>query len=158
MFLAAHDALTAAGYEHYEISNYARPGCRCRHNETYWANEAYFGFGVGAARYVLGCRELNTRSFAEYLRRVLAGAPAAIQSESLLPDERARETMALQLRRADGIDREAFAKQTGRQLDDLAGPAIARHVASGLLSDDGHRVALTREGMCVADALVEDLL
>src|SRR5204863_1766822 len=45
MFLAAHDALTAAGYEHYEISNHARPGGRCRHNETYWANEAYFGFG-----------------------------------------------------------------------------------------------------------------
>ena len=57
----AIDALEAAGFEHYEISNFARPGRRCRHNQVYWANEAYFGFGMGAARYVRGRRELNTR-------------------------------------------------------------------------------------------------
>ncbi|HUR55556.1 MAG TPA: radical SAM family heme chaperone HemW, partial [Gemmataceae bacterium] len=59
MYEGAIDTLTAAGFEHYEISNFARPGYRCRHNERYWANEAYFGFGVGAARYVNGVRELN---------------------------------------------------------------------------------------------------
>ena len=64
------DVLEAAGFEHYEISNFARPGGkRCRHNQVYWANHAYFGFGMGAARYVDGRRELNTRNLPEYLRR-----------------------------------------------------------------------------------------
>ena len=61
MYELAIDRSTAAGFEHYEVSNFARPGFRCRHNERYWANEAYYGFGVGAARYVGGVRELNTR-------------------------------------------------------------------------------------------------
>ena len=50
MYLVAIDQLPSAGFEHYEISNFARPNGRCRHNEVYWANEAYYGFGVGAAR------------------------------------------------------------------------------------------------------------
>src|SRR5262249_3269678 len=54
MYAAAMDDLAAAGFEHYELSNFARPGSRCRHNETYWAGAAYFGFGPGAARYLGG--------------------------------------------------------------------------------------------------------
>src|SRR5262245_10033045 len=73
MYLHALDALGAAGIQQYEVSNHARPGSECRHNQTYWANFAYFGVGVGAARYVYGRRELNTRSLPTYLRRVLAG-------------------------------------------------------------------------------------
>src|SRR5262249_21685159 len=67
------DTLEAAGFEHYEISSLARPGRRCRHNQVYWANEAYFGFGMGAARYIEGRRELNTRDLRTYMKRVLAG-------------------------------------------------------------------------------------
>ena len=52
LYAEAIDTLEAAGFEHYEISSFARPGRRCRHNQVYWANEAYFGFGMGAARYV----------------------------------------------------------------------------------------------------------
>jgi oxygen-independent coproporphyrinogen-3 oxidase len=158
LYAAAIDALEAAGFEHYEISNFARPGKRCRHNEVYWANEAYFGFGMGAARYVLGRRELNTRDLRGYLRRVLSGEPATFQSEELPPEERARETLAVQLRRADGVRRARFREQTGHDLDAVAGPAIARHVALGLLADDGERVCLTRHGKYVADAVIERLL
>src|SRR4029077_435494 len=110
---AAIDALEAAGFEHYEISNFARPGRRCRHNEVYWANEAYFGFGMGAARYVMGRRELNTRDLQRYVRQALSGKSVTWQSEELPAAERARETMAVQLRRAEGIDRAAFRAQTG---------------------------------------------
>ena len=70
------DTLAAAGFEHYEISSFARSGKRCQHNQVYWANHAYFGFGMGAARYVEGTRELNTRDLDTYLRRVLNGQPA----------------------------------------------------------------------------------
>jgi oxygen-independent coproporphyrinogen-3 oxidase len=158
LYLHALDVLEEAGFEQYEISNFARPGCRSRHNQVYWANEAYFGFGVGAARYVRGCRQVNTRDLRGYMRRAMAGEPTAFQAETLPPEERARETIGQQLRRAEGIHRESFARQTGFDLDRLAGPAIARHVELGLLSDDGVSVRLTRRGKCVADTLILDFL
>jgi oxygen-independent coproporphyrinogen-3 oxidase len=150
--------LDAAGFEQYEISSFARPGKRCRHNQVYWANHAYFGFGMGAARYVEGRREVNTRDLRTYLRRALAGESAAFQSEKLPPEERARETIGLQLRRVEGINRLSFREQTGFDLDALVGPVVQRHVEMGFLQDDGANVRLTRRGRCVADALVLDLL
>src|SRR5207237_6771719 len=123
LYERAMDTLGAAGFEHYEISSFARPGRRCRHNQVYWANHAYFGFGMGAARYVEGRRELNTRDLQTYLRQIRAGESATFQSEQLAPEERARETIAVQLRRADGIERHSFRHQTGFELDTLVGPA-----------------------------------
>ncbi len=158
LYQAGIDTLEEAGFEQYEISNFALPGRRCRHNETYWANEAYFGFGMGAARYVQGRRELNTRDLKTYIRRCLSGEAPTFQSEELPPEERARETMAVQLRRREGIGRGPFHVQTGYDLDALAGEVIARHVELGLLVDDGQRVCLTRAGKYVADAVIERLL
>jgi oxygen-independent coproporphyrinogen III oxidase len=89
---------------------------------------------------------------------VLAGESAAFQVETLEPEERARETMAVQMRRADGIVRGPFLEQTGFSIDALAGDAIARHIDLGLLADDGRSVHLTREGKFVADAVIECLL
>jgi len=158
MYLTAIDRLAAAGFEHYEISNFARLGQRCRHNEVYWANHAYYGFGVSAARYVDGRREVNTRNLKDYLKRVLAGDSPTFQSEELDLQERAHETAVIQLRRCDGIFRDEFQRQTRFRLDDLMGAAIARHVTNGLLDDNGKQVRLTRQGKCVADAIVTDLL
>jgi oxygen-independent coproporphyrinogen-3 oxidase len=158
LYAAAIDVLEAAGFEHYEISNFARPGGRCRHNEVYWANEAYFGFGMGAARYVHGRRELNTRDLKAYIRKALSGEPATFQSEELGPEERAKETMAVQLRRSEGIDRAAFRKQTGFDLNAVAGAALLALVEQGLLTDDGRGVRFTRRGKYVADAVIERLL
>lgn len=152
------DTLEAAGFEHYEISSFARPGRRCRHNQVYWANEAYFGFGMGAARYIHGRRELNTRDLHRYIRRALSGESVTWQSEELPPEERARETMAVQLRRAEGIDRAAFCIQTGYDLDALTGEALLHLVDQGFLADDGRGVRLTRQGKYVADAVIEQLL
>jgi oxygen-independent coproporphyrinogen-3 oxidase len=158
MYTHAMDRLAAAGFEHYEISNHARFGFRCRHNRTYWANEAHFGFGVGAASYVDGVRRLNTRDLRSYIRRALAGEPTHFQSEELPPRERAIETAVVQLRRANGVERAAFHVQTGAQLDEIAGPVLARLIELGLLTDNGMRVALTRQGKCVADAVVQEIM
>jgi oxygen-independent coproporphyrinogen III oxidase len=158
LYAKAIDRLNEAGFEHYEISNFARSGRRCRHNETYWANEAYFGFGVGAARYVGGRREINTRDLNAYIRKALAGEACTFQSEQLDSAERAKETMAVQLRRCDGIDRNAFRTQTGHDLNTVAGPTLANLVIQGLLTDDGQHVRLTRQGKYVADAIIERLL
>jgi oxygen-independent coproporphyrinogen-3 oxidase len=158
MYEHAMDRLGAAGFEHYEISNFARPGFRCRHNERYWANEAYFGFGVGAARYVGGVRELNVRDTQLYVRKALSGEPTAFQREELAPRARAFETMATQLRRAEGIDRARFREQTAFELDELAPAALALLAENGITTDDGRAVRLTRRGKCVADAAVAELL
>jgi oxygen-independent coproporphyrinogen-3 oxidase len=158
MYELAIDRLTAAGFEHYEVSNFARPGCRTRHNERYWANEAYFGFGAGAARYVGGVRELNTRDTKAYVRKVLSGESPTFQSEQLGPRERAFETVGTQLRRMSGIARGRFAEQTDFALDDLLGDRLKRLVDGGLLADDGASVRLTRRGLFVADAVIEELM
>ena len=129
-----------------------------QHNEIYWANEAYFGFGPGAARYVLGRRELNRRNTADYIRRVLSGESPVFQSEELPPEEAARETAAVQLRRAGGVDRERYHHQTRFDFDTLTAGRVARYAAEGLLADDGVSVRLTRSGLCVADTLVARLV
>lgn len=158
LYERAIDTLAAAGYEHYEISNFARPGQRSRHNQVYWANEAYHGFGLGAARYVLGRRELNRRDLHGYIRQCLAGQSPTLHSECLGPEERARETIAVQLRRAEGIVRAAFRAQTGFDLDALVAEPLQRLVAAGLVADDGGGVRLTRAGKYVADSVVRELL
>lgn len=158
MYQLAIDRLTGAGFEHYEVSNFARPGFRCQHNERYWANEAYYGFGVGAARYVNGVRELNTRDTKMYIRKVLSGESPTFQSERLGPRDRAFETIGTQLRRSCGIERVRFREQTGFALDELAASRLTGLVAGGLLTDDGDSVRLTRNGLFVADAVIEELM
>jgi oxygen-independent coproporphyrinogen-3 oxidase len=157
-YMYAIESLESAGFAHYEISNFARPGFACRHNQVYWANHAYLGFGVGAARYVNGVRALNTRDLRTYINRLLAGQAPTFQSECLPPRERAVETIAVQLRRSRGIERSEFERQTGFALDDLVGRKLRELAEQELLHDDGETVALTRRGKCLADAVVETLM
>lgn len=158
MYQEAMQRLEEAGLEQYEISSFARPGQRCRHNGVYWANHAYWGFGLGAARYVHGERAVNTRDLPTYIRKASAGLSTARQRETLPPVERARETLAVNLRRREGCIRADFLAQTGFELNALAGPTIARHAELGLLADSGEAVALTPRGRCVADAVIAALL
>ena len=153
MYAAAIDTLAAAGFEHYEVSNFARPAQRCRHNEVYWAADEYYAAGPGAARYVAGRREVNHRSTTTWLKRVLAGESPVAESEMLGPEDRAREALELGLRRLEGVERAAFARRTGFEIDPLVGAALRRYVALGLLLDDAGRVRLTREGLFVSDSL-----
>jgi oxygen-independent coproporphyrinogen-3 oxidase len=158
MFAAAIDTLAAAGIEQYEVSNFARPGHRCRHNEVYWAAESYYAAGPGAARYVAGRREINHRSPTTYLKRVLSGRSPVAEAEELPPEDRAREALVLGLRRMAGVERDDFQRRTGFSLDTLAGEALAKHLALGLLADDGRHVRLTRSGLFVSDSIWSDLL
>ena len=149
------DRLESAGLLMYEISNYARPGHESRHNLVYWANDAYWGLGLGAAQYVDGLRTVNTRDMPAYLKRIEAGESAVGPSEHLGPEEHARETAMLMLRRIQvGIDRDDFRWRTGFDLDALIGPVIVRFAAEGLLEDDGRRIRLTREGRFLADRVL----
>jgi oxygen-independent coproporphyrinogen III oxidase len=159
MFESTIDRLAAAGLEMYEISNFARRGHESRHNLAYWTNDAYFGFGVGAARYLRGVRTVNTRDLNAYLRRVEAGLPATGPREELTSEARARETAILMLRRTHiGIEREDFRQRTGFELDTLASETIERFLAKGYLEDDGRRIRLSREGLFVADQVLCEFL
>lgn len=158
MYLAAIDHLSSAGFEHYEISNFAKPSQRSRHNQAYWSGDGYFAAGPGAARYVDGVRETNHRSTTTYLKRLSAGESPVAEREELDGEQRAREQLIFGLRRLAGVERTVFKDRAGYTIDELAGEQIKRFVALDLLLDDGQTVRLTREGLLVSDSLWPDLL
>ena len=158
LFEAAIDRLEAAGFEHYEVSNFARPGARCRHNEAYWDCRPWEAFGPGAARFDGRTRTTNHRGTVTWMNRVLAGADASGDVDAMTDEQAARERIVVGLRRRAGVDRAAFAAASGHALDALAGAAIRRWVAAGLAVDNDGRVRLTREGLLVSDALWGDVL
>jgi oxygen-independent coproporphyrinogen-3 oxidase len=158
MYCEAIELLADAGFEHYEVSNFALPGKRSRHNQTYWTGAPYLAFGPGAASCVGGTRRTNHRSVTTYLRRVLAGESPVAESETLSPEDAARERLVFGLRRLEGIDTQAFACDTGFRIETLAGVAIEKFVALGLLRFVNGRLSLTREGLLVSDSLWPELL
>ncbi|HVJ83758.1 MAG TPA: radical SAM family heme chaperone HemW [Planctomycetia bacterium] len=159
MFETAAERFSAAGLLRYEISNFAaKPERRCRHNQVYWANHAYFGFGTGAAAYAGGLRTLNTRDLDSYIRRARESHSPVTQAERLEADARARETAMLNLRRAEGLDRAEFQKQTGVAFEDLAPKKLAAFVSQGLLEDAGGRVRFTPDGLLLADGVLAAFL
>lgn len=153
MYETAIDRLTADGWEHYEISNFARPGHRCRHNEVYWRGDHYFGVGPGAARYVDGCRQTNHRSTSTYVRRLLAGQSPVAESERLAPADRAREQLVFRMRMLEGVLRSEFAERTGFDVDELVGESLRKFTRLGLLEDHLGRIRLTREGLLLSDTI-----
>jgi oxygen-independent coproporphyrinogen-3 oxidase len=158
MYAHAIDVMTAAGFEHYEVSNFARHGRRSRHNETYWSGRGYFAYGPGASRYVDGVRETNYRSTTTYLNRVLSGQSPIAEREQLSPEARARELLVFGLRRIQGVSRRDFADATGRSIDELVSGPLRKFSEIGLLADDGERICLTREGLFVSDAIWPEML
>jgi oxygen-independent coproporphyrinogen-3 oxidase len=152
------DSLSAAGWEHYEVSNFARPGCRSRHNEVYWRGDPYYAAGPGASRYVNGRRETNHRSTTTYLQRVLSGQSPVAETDELSPADRAREMLVFRLRMLEGMTRQEFFARTGFSLDTLVGRPLRKYVSCGLLQDLGDRIQLTRDGLLVSDALWPEFL
>jgi oxygen-independent coproporphyrinogen-3 oxidase len=158
MFERVIERLEGSGYEHYEVSNFAIPGYRCRHNEAYWDCRPWEAFGPGAARFDGRTRTTNHRSVTAWIDGVLAGRDVTGDRDAMTDEEAARERIVVGLRRRDGVDRRTFREVSGFDLDTLAGHAIARWVASGLAADDGRRLRLTREGLLVSDGLWGDVL
>jgi oxygen-independent coproporphyrinogen-3 oxidase len=158
MFEAAIDRLEAAGYEHEEVSNFARPGHRCRHNEAYWDCRPWEAFGPGAARFDGRTRITNHRSPVTWMNRVLAGDDVTGDVDAMDAEAAARERLVVGLRRRAGVERAAFRAASGLDLDDLAAPAITRWVVQGLATDDGETIRLTRAGLLVSDSLWADVL
>ena len=157
-YLAAIDQLTAAGFEHYEVSNFAQPERRCRHNQVYWRGQEYFAVGPGAARHIDGVRSTNYRSTTTYLNRVLSGKSPVAEQERLDREARARERLVLGLRMLEGIDCHAFKRATAFDVEALAGEALVKFRQLGLLTKVADRIRLTRQGLLVSDSLWPDLI
>ncbi|MBV8154544.1 MAG: radical SAM family heme chaperone HemW [Candidatus Eremiobacteraeota bacterium] len=151
LYAIALRVLRAAGYEQYEISNFARPGHRCKHNENYWRNGEYAGLGVGAASYRAGVRSVHTRSLEAYVAAALAGAPIPGESERLEGARRAGEAIMLALRTAQGVRVGEFKERYGVDIADHYAPVVARYSEAGLLERNGDYLRLTERGRFVAN-------
>jgi oxygen-independent coproporphyrinogen-3 oxidase len=158
MYALAIDMLTAASFEHYEISNFAQPARRSRHNQVYWSGDGYYATGPGAARYVGGVREMNHRTTTTYLKCVLAGESPVAEREMLTSEARARELLVFSLRRMEGMSRSAFYERSGHRVEELVAVPLQKFVSLGILSDDGEQIRLTREGLFVSDAIWPEFL
>lgn len=112
MYRMAQDFLTSAGFEHYEISNYAKPGYQCRHNRVYWENRPYYGFGMGAASYFQFVRFTRPRKTKEYYAWVNGGS--IIDSGVTSPHELLLETLMLGLRLAEGVSLQKLTEKIGK--------------------------------------------
>lgn len=158
MYLTAIEMLCQADFEHYEVSNFAKPGRRSRHNESYWAGQEYYAAGPGAARFLDGVRETNHRSTTTYLKRVLSDESPVAEREELTVEQLARERLVFGLRRLEGINLELFHQTTGYKIENLVGKEITRLIKLGMLEQIDTHLRLTQEGLLISDALWPELL
>lgn len=158
MYVQAIDRLTAAGFEHYEVSNFCRPGFACRHNLVYWQGGEYFAAGPGASRHVDGERSTNHRSTTAWMRKIQSGTSAVWESERLSAEDKARERLVFGLRMIAGIDKAEFSERTGFDVEELGGTSLANFLQFGLLEEAGGRLRLTRQGLLISDSMWPSLL
>ncbi len=154
--VAASEVLGAAGLARYEVSNHARPGSECRHNQAYWDGAWWLGVGPGASAH------LPRPGVAGAIRRVnapfdswLAGSPGEI--DELDPSDVAHELVVAGLRRVEGVDLDEVTARTG-VVDPSWADAVDLHVASGLLTRSGRRIAATPAGLLHLDAVTATFL
>lgn len=145
-FLRADEVLTAAGFEHYEVSNYARSGARAVHNSAYWSHAPYVGLGPSAHELRDGVRRWNRREYADWGNAVVEGLDPIAGSEVLSAEQRLLEDVFLGLRTADGIPG-----------DENDGEFVREWVESGWANVSQHRIVLTPQGWLRMNALVTAL-
>ncbi|WP_337287779.1 radical SAM family heme chaperone HemW [Candidatus Methylomirabilis sp.] len=157
MYQMAVDRLRDAGFEQYEISNFACPGFRCRHNLVYWQHQEYFGFGAGAHSFLAGRRLYNELLPARYVCAIAEHGTAVAGSEELSAEMLRSERLMLGLRLRTGLDVQVFKDILG--VEDLsASDRVARLLDDGFLCVEEGRVQITERGLLVANELIVQLL
>lgn len=152
-FLLAHERLTAAGYEHYEVSNFALPGFRSRHNAHYWTGRPYLGLGNGAHGFLPPLRRWNLRDWHDYSDAVRQGRSPLEASEQVTGGAARLEELWLGLRTDRGLRLGSLPRQARLRIDGWIGKGLARTVGA----DAEARVALTAEGWLLLDQLALEL-
>jgi oxygen-independent coproporphyrinogen-3 oxidase len=146
----------ARGYEHYEVSNYARPGYRSRHNQIYWRAAEYLACGPGACGFIGDVRYSNARALGRYCAPLEAGVLPVDAAERLTARQRLAERLILGLRTGDGVPRAWLEERT--ETDGPLRRRVATWADANLLAFRGDRVRLTEMGFLVSDALFVELL
>mgnify|MGYP001483032505 CR=1 FL=1 len=181
MYELAEQRLALAGYQHYELSNWALPGHACQHNLTYWHNLPYIGLGAGAHRSYANHRFMDARPIRDYIQRVkvsvaqdqgsepatggeelLLPAGAVVEDEAIAPELAMAETAMLALRLDEGLSLDGFRARYGRDFDAVFSGRLARVTAAGLLerneATDGWWLRLTARGRLLGNEVFERLL
>jgi oxygen-independent coproporphyrinogen-3 oxidase len=157
MFRWTERRLRRAGLRRYEISNFARPGCACRHNLNYWSNGSYVGFGAGAFSFRGGQRVGNERHLGRYAAAIRRRGEAIVSREALAGWEAARETIVLGLRTASGVDLAQIGARFGVDAERRLASVIDRLERGGFVRR-GKRLRLARRGWRVADSVAAAFL
>ncbi len=158
MYYLAKDRLKRAGYEHYEISNFALPGFKCRHNIIYWRLAPYISLGAGAHSYVGRERWSNLKDPGDYRHSIMRFGSAVDEQETFTESDEMSTVMILGLRMANGVEEEEFHKRFGKSMRDVFAGAIEKGVAHGLLEWDGGRLRLTRHGLMLSNEAMREFL
>lgn len=146
--------LERAGFEHYEIANFSKPGFESRHNLMYWDNAEYYGIGAGASGYVNGVRYKNHGPIRHYLSAVEEGN-ACITEDHLSQKEQMEEEMFLGLRKKSGVSMARFEEKFGQSFAGLYGEIVRDLVQQGLMQIEGDHVRMTKRGLFLGDTVAE---
>ena len=172
MYEMAMDALDEARYEHYEISNWAKPGHRSQHNLAYWLNQPYLGVGPGAHSSLNGRRFANMKSPRRYIHviesadqspaidpyRITEGDLAVDFMEVTSLKTSMSETMMLGMRLAEGVSRTEFQRRFGSSMGSVYGPEIEFLTNAGLIEHRNDNIALTRRGKLLGNSVFEQFV
>jgi oxygen-independent coproporphyrinogen-3 oxidase len=158
MYYFARDAFSDAGYEHYEISNFARPGYECSHNLKYWRDEEYLGLGVSAAFHWGGNRYKNPDNVDAYASSVNVGKWPLAAPEPSDPEREMRTSVVLGLRLLNGIDLEDFEERFGVNLLDYYGGTIEMLLNSEHLLLKGKVLRLSPQALFISDEVFSQLI
>jgi len=158
MYETAREALSRAGYEHYEISNFARPGHECRHNRRYWAGDEYLGVGCSAHSHRGGVRWNNVSGPGVYTQWLERGVLPVARAERLTPERRVGELLMLGLRRAEGVGEEEVRAVCGVGPREVCGGKIEELCRMGLLSAGEGRLWIPRGKWIVSNEALSQLV
>ena len=157
LFNTLIDQLTQAGYQHYEISNFAKPGCYSRHNSSYWTGKAYLGLGPSAHSYNGQEREWNVASLPIYIKGIEAGEPQ-LEREVLAIPTRYNDFVITRLRTQWGISCEELSATFGEKWLAYCLKQARRALQQGLLIHEEGQLRLSRKGLFLSDGIMSDLL
>ena len=161
MYESAIAMLRSRGYAQYEISNFAKPGKECRHNNVYWTLGEYLGIGPGAHSYFNGSRfsfKRDINAFIEAQEQPEADIDIIDENYRISPNERVGEYIMLSLRLTKGIDLREFTKQFGLDFEKMYGELLDAYVDGGFMTRLENGYAFTPKGMYVSNYILSDML
>ena len=158
MYELTEELLEQAGFEHYEISNFARPSFRCKHNMRYWQNKPYIGVGPAAASCTGNQRTKNIADIDKYIQAVETNGTTAQETINLSAADIASETAVLNLRTADGINIEDYRQRHNLDIRNVFAGPIERHCSLGLIAREKNNIRLTKNALPIADSILCDFI